>query len=282
MKSVKTELWKSTHNPMFYAALVIGLGIALINVLENKLTGDELRPLILSGDHVGSRSPWGFSLFLLWMPLNPTSYGTLLYSLVWPILAAMPYGWSYLRERAGGLYLQTTVRAGRTTNYLAKYAAVFVSGGLAAAFPVLCNLLASAMICPYVLPSIMNSVQIADGYFLSELYFTAPWAYALLWCGVVFLLGGAAAGLCLLAGAGLRLQVTTMLTPFAILMGLDGLYAFLYEREGYRDLMLSPLKMVLSVPSAPNPEWVVLAAIFLMFAAGFAGGYWQAVKHELV
>lgn len=279
--SIKTELWKATHNPMFYAALAIGCLIALVNVLENKMTADQLRPLILSEDHVGSRSPWGFSLFLLWLPVNTVSYGTMLYCVVWPILAAMPYGWSYLRERKSGLYLQTSVRTGRMGNFVAKYAAAFVSGGIAVAVPILLNLLASAMICPYVLPNIMRYVQIGDGYFLSELYFTAPWAYALIWCGVVFLMGGAAAGLCFLVGAGLRLRIMTMLVPFAILMILDGINFVVYER-GFHALELSPLRLVLAVPNAPNPEWVVLAAIVLMALTGFAGGYWQVVRHELV
>lgn len=278
---IKTELWKALHNPMFYAALVIGCLIGFVNVGENIAAAEGIKEIILSEDYTGSRSPWGFSLFFLWMPVNGISYGRTLFYLVWPILAAMPFGWSYLQERRGGLYSQMISRAGRRACYAAKYIAAFVSGGLAVATPVLFNLLANAMICPYVLPSILNLVQIGDGYFLSELYFTAPWVYALIWCVVEFLMGGAAAGLCFVVGAKPRLQVLAILTPFALLMVLDGIYSAIRSRT-YWNLELSPLQLAAAVPAHRNPEWVVCAAFVLLATAGFGIGYWQVVKHELV
>ncbi len=278
--NLRTELWKALHNPMFYAALAIGCLIAMVNVAENLAVARELGEAILTEDHVVSRSPWGFSLFLLWMPVNGASYGKTLFYTVWPILAAMPFGWSYLQERQGGLYDQLITRAGKRTCYFAKYTAAFVSGGLAVAIPVLFNLLVNAMFCPYELPSILNMLQIGDGYFLSELYFTAPWAYALIWCGVDFLLGGAAAGLCFVVGTWLRLQVMTILAPFALLLALDAAVSALKSRFQW-NLELSPLQLAAAVPSTPNPEWAVTAAFLLLAAVGFGVGYWQVIHHEL-
>ena len=108
-----------------------------------------------------------------------------------------------------------------------------------------------------------------------------PWAYALIWCGVEFLLGGAAAGLCFVMGAKLRLQVMTILTPFALLMVLDGIYSVIQSRT-YWNLELSPLQLAAAVPAHANPEWVVGSAFALLAAVGFGVGYWQVVKHELV
>lgn len=278
--SFKTELWKALHNPMFYAALAIGCLIVMINVVENIPVVEEISANILEEDHVGSRSPWGFSLFYLWMPVNGMSYGKTLFFLAWPILAAMPFGWSYLQERRSGLYHQLLTRAGRGSCYLAKYTAVFVSGGLAVAVPVLFNLLVNALFCPYELPNILNLLQIGDGYALSELYFTAPWVYALLWCGIDFLLGGAAAGLCFVVGTWLRLQVMTILTPFALLLVLDAVVEAVRSRYGW-NLELSPLQLAAAVPDRPNPEWAVALAFLVMAAVGFGVGDWQVVRHEL-
>jgi len=278
---VKVELWKAFHNPMFYSALIIGCLIAAINIMENYVTVETLSEIILAENYTGYRSPWGFSLFLLWMPVNEISYGKSLFYLVWPILAAMPFGWSYRQERKSGLYIQTVSQIGRRRCFVAKYAAIFVSGGLAVSIPVLFNLLANAMFCPYVVPDILNLVQISDGYFLSELYFTVPWAYALIWCGVEFLLGGAAAGLCCIVGTKLRFQVMTILTPFSILMVLDGIYTAI-RNQTYWNLELSPLQLAAAVPRYANPEWVVLSAFVILSIAGFGIGYWQVVKHELV
>jgi len=278
---VKAELWKALHNPMFYSALIIGCLITSINFVENCVTAKTLSEIILAEDHTGSRSPWGFSLFLLWMPVNEISYGKSLFYLVWPIIAAMPFGWSYHQERKSGLYIQAVSRIGRRGCFVAKYVAVFVSGGLTVSIPVLFNLLTNAMICPYVVPDISNLVQISDGYFLSELYFSVPWVYALIWCGVEFLLGGAAAGLCFVVGAKLRFQLMTILTPFSILIVLDGICTAIRSRS-YWNLELSPLQLAAAVPRNANPEWVVLTAFITLSIAGFGIGYWQVVKHELV
>lgn len=279
--NLSTELWKALHNPMFYAALAIGCGIGMINVLENIPIAREISATIRAEDYVGSRSPWGFSLFLLWMPVSGMSYGKMLFGLVWPILAAMPFGWSYLQERRGGLYNQLSFRAGRRVCYLSKYIAVFVSGGLVVAVPVLANLMVNAMFCPYELPNVLNMLQIGDGYALSELYFTTPWVYALLWCGIDFLLGGAAAGLCFVVGAWFRLQVMVILTPFALLLVLDAVFETVRSQYGW-NLELSPLQLAAAVPERANPEWAVALAFLGMAAVGFGVGYWQVMRHELV
>lgn len=277
---LKTELWKALHNPMFYAALILGCLISLVNVAENLITADQIKSIIFAEDHTGSQSPWGFSLFLLWMPVNGASYGRSLFYLVWPVLAAMPFGWSYLQERRGGLYNQLVSRMGRKSFYVAKYIAVFISGGLVVAVPVLFNLLVNATFCPYVLPNILNMLQIGDGYFLSELYFTVPWAYALIWCVVDFLLGGAAAGLCFVVGTRLRLQVMTILTPFALLLVADAVGTALRSQFGW-NVELSPLQLAMAVPSRFNPEWVVGSVFLILAFLGFGIGYWQVVHHEL-
>lgn len=277
---LKTELWKALHNPMFYAALILGCLISFVNVAENLIVADQIKSIIFAEDHTGSQSPWGFSLFLLWMPVNGASYGRYLFYLVWPVLAAMPFGWSYLQERRGGLYNQLVSRMGRNPLYVAKYIAVFISGGLVVAVPVLFNLLVNAMFCPYVLPNILNMLHISDGYFLSELYFTVPWAYALIWCGVDFLFGGAAAGLCFVVGTRLRLQVMTILTPFVLLMVVDAGYTALRSQFGW-NVELSPLQLAIAVPSYFNPEWVVVSVFLILAFLGFGIGYWQVVHHEL-
>lgn len=278
---IKAELWKALHNPMFYAALIIGCLLSLLNLAENYYYTLEIRRTILAEDFVGNRSPWGFSLFLLWMPVNGISYAKTLFYMVWPILAAMPFGWSYLQERRSGLYNQVVTRVSRRSYFVSKYIAVFVSGGLAVGGPVLFNLLTNAMICPYELPHIVNMVQIADGYFASQLYFTAPWLYALLWCGVSFLLGGAAAGLCFVVGTWLRLQVMTILTPFALLWLAEAATSSIPRQVNKYNLELSPLRLAMAIPIGANPEWLVMGLFLVLALVGFGVGYWQVTQHEL-
>jgi len=83
----------------------------------------------------------------------------------------MPFGWSYHQERQNGVYNQIISRSSKQTYFISKYIAVFVSGGLAVSLPLLFDLFATAMVCPYVVPTPIIPINIiSDGYFLSELY----------------------------------------------------------------------------------------------------------------
>ena len=42
------------------------------------------------------------------------------------------------------------------------------------------------------------------------------------------------------------------------------------------------MRLAMAVPSTPNPEWLVFIALMAMTILGFAVGYWQVVRHELV
>lgn len=285
MKAVKIELWKAFHNKMFFFALLVGMILSMINVSENFPIVQENTAWIINVIEKGkpySKSFMACSLFLNWIAVKLNSFGHSAFYFVWPILAAMPYGWSYSRERRSGIYNQFVSRSNPKIYYFSKFAAVFTSGGAAVAIPVLMNLMINALICPYDVPNIMNLQNvIADGRFLSSLYYTYPWIHGLIWCIMDFLWGGAAACLCFIVGTKLRLSVLVTLIPFAILALIDGLCTTLYSTfQGCFEL--SPLKLAAAATTNPNPEWIVFTALSVVLVTGFTIGYWQVVKHELV
>lgn len=284
IRCIKAELWKAIHNPLLWAALGIGTLIAMLNVMESvstvqSITATSVEHIEQTGEYLGFE---GCSLFIKWIAVNGASLGYRAFYFVWPILAAMPFGWSYSAERKSGVYNQIVSRTGARHYYMAKYMAVFVSGGLAVAVPVLLNLLVNALVCPAVIPRVQSSlVTIFDGNFLSKLFYTHPWIHGLIWCVVDFLWGGAAAGLCFLIGARLRHQVMVMLTPFALLVVLDGVYTMLRNMTGLT-AELSPLNLAAAAGANPNPEWAVFTVMGVLVVCSFIAGWRQVVKHELV
>lgn len=277
-RSVKIELYKVFHNRWLWAAIIIGVAITSVNLIENIQRMEAYGYKV--GDIGGNYR--GLSLFVHWIAIAGTSMGFRIFYFVWPILAAMPFGWSYRQERRNGVYDQMVFRNGRRNYYIAKFFTVFVSGGLAVALPVLFNLLANAMICPALLPHVNDSISMVfDGNFLSNVYYTSPWLYSLVWCCVEFFWGGSVACLCFLVGAKPHLQVIVVLLPFVSLVALDVLCAFMLN---YRqcNLTLSPLNLAAASSANQNPEWLIIAEICMMTMISFVGGYWQVVKHELV
>ena len=159
-----------------------------------------------------------------------------------------------------------------------------MSGGAAVATPALVDILLNAMICPHEVIDVSNSISsIFNGWFMAELYYTYPWVHALIWCIVLFFLGGSTAGLCLIIGAKLRLQVLVLLVPFIVVTVWDMLFwnVFLPLFETSRQSVLfSPLTMVIAANSLPNPSWAVITVIGVLSVTGLSIGYWQVIKRE--
>ena len=60
-KSIKTELWKALHNPMFYLSTAIGIAIAVSNVIRSASRIQYFNEAMasLSPHSTSSRSPIG-------------------------------------------------------------------------------------------------------------------------------------------------------------------------------------------------------------------------------
>ena len=285
LNAIRSELKKALMNKMLYISIAIGLLFCAWDVLENIEKIKEFNEnLAWAVSYKGARqntSHFGYSLFYLWMGLFPNTRGANLFYTIWPALAPMAYGWSYINERRSGVYNQIASRTSARTYYVSKYIAVFVSGGIAVGLPVLLNLLANALVCPFS-PIPVAYGPVNNGLFMSEMYYTHPWIYGLAWCGMTFLCGGVAACLCFVVGTKLRHGVMVMLAPYALYVGLDAIINNL-KATALKDvdLILSPLRLTNSTPGMSNPEWLVFSILGLLTLFSFGVGYWQVVKHEL-
>lgn len=282
--SIKTELWKSIHNNMFTLSLAIGLVICLMDVIQNHEAVLRLTKEInlFSQTYKISLDCEGFSLFIRWIAVNGYTFGNQLFYFIWPILAAMPFGWSYYYDKKEGVYNQIIIRSNVNHYFLSKYIATFVSGGLTVSIPVLINLLLNALICPYYIPQVTSSINsIFNGWFLSSLYYTTPWAYALIWCVMEFLWGGCIACLCFVLGTKARNRVIVILTPFAFLVTIEAIFSAL-SAIWRCSVELSPLQLARAATTSPNPAWVQIAILGTLTISTFSIGYWQVRRNESV
>ncbi len=284
MNNIKTELWKATHSRMFILAIAAGCLISLLDVLQTALVTRrilESTQTLLSMNLPISSNPAGSSLFLKWISVNGVNWGSRTFSLIWPILAAMPYGFSLCQDRRSGYDNQTITRCGEKPFFRGKYIACFVTGGLAVSLPVILNLLLDALICPAWTPEVqMLGSSIGNGYFLAKLFYTKPWIFCAVWCVLDFLWGGAVACLCLTLGGVLRHSFMVVLFPFVVLFAAESVISALGSFFQY-SVELSPLVLVLAAPGRPNPWWVILGEILVLLAVSAGAGYWQVKKHEL-
>lgn len=283
-KAIKVEMWKSIHNVYFFIALAVGFALVLCNVYETYTAVQEITMNCIDAQSVGVpiTNFTGCSLFVWWIANNGFNFGSTYFYLIWPILAAMPFGWSFAQESRNGCIYQYITRSNRKKYLAAKYVAIFVSGGLVISLPVLADLLINATICPDDSLLFMNALTtIENSSFLSTLFYTHPWVHSLIWCVIEFFWGGSVAVLSFVGGAKLRFSVTAILIPFVILYVLGVLGVSIIRLTG-TSLMLNPLYLAMSAPSGTNPGWLIFSVMGLCGAVSLIFGYWQVVKSDLL
>lgn len=284
INKIRVEVWKATHNAYFHLAFAAGFILVLSNVYETYTTVTELTKNCIEAQKIGVpiTNFTGCSLFVWWIANNGINFGSTYFYLIWPILAAMPFSWSYAQEARDGCVYQYVTRGSRRSYFIAKYTAVFISGGMAISIPVLADLLLNAMICPDDSLLFMNALTtIENSSFLSALFYTHPWIYSIIWCVLEFLWGGAAAALCFLAGTKLRFSVMAMLIPFSIFY-IWGVLGVSIVRITGTSLMLNPLYLAMSAPSGTNPGWLIFSIIGICILISLISGYWQVVKNDFL
>lgn len=289
-RAIRAELWKAFHDPMLWIALAGGAFIALASLFDCAAAMKEwAASALLPEDPVPGEafSTEGYSLFMLSLPYHRVNFSGSLFTLVWPILAAIPYGTSYMQERRTGVYNQIVSRIGKGKYYFAKYIAVFVTGGLVVAGTELAAFLADATVLPDWGTNIAYVEVIHNGSFMAAAYYTHPWAHVLCWCGVLFFIGGATACLTFFVWTGLRLRALAAIIPFSFYFIIFALWSRLVASglisgSFYRCLRkVASLLAIVEVGHTAYPGWWALIIAGIITAVTFAVGYFQVVKHEL-
>lgn len=270
---LSSEFRRLFRSRQLYAALLAGFAAAFCDVVQNARDAAQFSRI---SPEAGFE---GYSLFARWMGINGFTFGHVLFYLLWPLLAALPFGWAYASDLRSGYWRQIVTRAGRGRAVLARYLAVFTGGGLAVMLPLLADLLVNALICPACALRVTSSLTaVVSGHFLSGLFYTRPWLWSLIWCGVSFLWGGAAAVICLGTGRALRRGFAAVLSPLALMLALDLLLTGAAEAAG---LELSPYRLASPAALSADPLWLVLAEIAAISALSLAGFWIQERKNEL-
>jgi hypothetical protein len=226
INTVRVELYKALHNRFLYVILIIGCAITVLNVVyfvplyydeAQAFAGFEAQSDVKYNTANDVATPFG-----RWIGMEGFSIGSSLLYFVFPLLVAIPYGWSYCLERNSGYEKSIVIRSGKTNYYLSKYLALFVVGGLAIMVPLVFNFLVLSLFLPLIFPNVSNCVYYGIFPFslFSELFYSQPYLYVLSMCTLNFIFGGLVACLCYAVSLFVKNRVVVTLTPFALLVAL--------------------------------------------------------------
>lgn len=215
---MKVEISRALRSRGMALALGIGCLIAIGHVVQYQIPSSLANFKIDFG-----RFPTVYpsNVSDMWLEGNAMSVESFVYFLVVPILAALPFGASYFGDRKSGFLKGMYMRLPRKKYLSAKYAAVFLSGGMAVVLPLVLNLLCALVLLPNLEPPVilrLNGINPLNTFY--QVYFSHPLLYILIFLCIDFLLGGIFACVCLAASFISDYQIIVLLCPFFLQLGI--------------------------------------------------------------
>lgn len=219
MKNLLRFEWKRmTHSISFYISLLIALIIVILDA--------------------GSKYEYfkqGFdvytSVFEKWIgTFRGFDEAIYLFALL-PLLTSFAYSWTIGFDRSSGYITQIITRTSRKKYFLAKYIVSFISGGIIFAFSILMHFFIISTFYPCDYSIIAKGTSPVFSYsFCSELFYTHPIIFLMLWTAVAFLWGGAM--VCIALGVGMltKKYSVAVITPFLVFTVQQIIGTYIYLR----------------------------------------------------
>lgn len=208
---LKQELKRAFTGKWFMLALTIGLLISISHFVVQTTTTiaipeDIIKPML---------SP--SVLLASWMGGNNYNLqGYLLYLLL-PLLATMPYAYSYHQDKKLGYLKNILTRTKPINYYISKWIGVFLSAGTIIIIPLILNLLLFMTVYPTMKPQpAAGYYAIIDSSLMADLFYHQPLQYILFYLLLAFVFAG------LIGTIGLVIEFFTeylfivLLSPFLI------------------------------------------------------------------
>lgn len=253
----RMELKRAFFSKKFYLAIFLGCLITGIQAYSNYAgyrwqqvllaQNDKLVSCDLSSAFVGAMFAGGDSLHWTYP----------LYYFLIPILVVMPHAVSYLQDKKSGYVKNILAGCLQRDYYRAKYLAVFCSGGVAALFPLVFNLMLNALYLPLVTVHPVTNAGGGPNAMWAWAYYHHTWLYLLGYAFLIFFFGGLAASLALVTSRYSDYLFTAWITPFLFCM-------VLYNLAGSVDLSLVPFYYLQGSQGVTASIWIILAEYSLM------------------
>lgn len=272
-KIFKIEMERALCGYGLKISLAIGFIICIVHYIRNVIPF-VIDPLIF---YKVNTTTVPASVFNSWIA-GGINYEYELYIRLIPLLATIPYGITFYSDTRSGIVKNYYTRLKKRYYLIAKYIAVFVSGGVAVTIPLLVNLLATAA----VLPSIVwpnGSFPINANGMWSSLFYSSPYLYVFLYLCLQFVCAGCIATVALIISSWVGNMFVVMLFPYILceflnsVLRLDSVI-FIRAIAPYRLFSISQI----------TPNYAVSYIIFIVaaFILGFLFYYLKGVKDETI
>ena len=263
---LRIELKKALTGWFFWG--IIGIGIVITLFSSKEIFSYFLDFTAMQSGEFAQAENNSISLFGTWIGGEYHTLGVAMYFFILPVLAIMAYGWSFFLEKKSGYIKNVITRVDKKVYYMSKYITTFAAGGLAVILPLLFNLLLTCLYSNFAIPDITYGyVSMFHGSLWSELFYTRPFFFCILYLIIDFVYGGLIACCCMALAFFLRNRLLVLLLPFLALLALDYLRWDIVYLLG-QEVEISPMKFLHPTPyPSPVSGWILLGSMFLLLLA---------------
>lgn len=259
------ELRRAFCSKGFYAALLIGCIMTAAQAIEKYGIFREIMGLREQYQAAIYMSDSAFNMFF---GMDGVHWAHSLFYMLVPLLATIPYGCSYARDKKSGYVKNIFVRGGRKTYFRAKYLAVFLSGGAAVMIPLLFNLFLVTLYAPLQNVDILASylgIGVSSFY---GLYLKHTLLYMLLYILITGMTGGIYATIALTISQVTDYVFTVWAGPLLLSVILYNVCTYLGHLEWVPMFFMSPSQAIPTQIAVVLGELVV---IVIVTSVGFCG-----------
>lgn len=266
----KFELKRAFINRSFVIALLIGCLISILQIIDFPLNyAFDMQLMINSYPQSVFNSYIGLSIFSVW---------TFVFYMIFPLLASLPYADSYLSDIKNGYVKQIFTRVSKVKLLFAKLVSVFVSGGTVVVIPLLLNLFLTQLCVPSVIPDASTGMfPIFGNAFLSELYYSNPFGYILIFDLIIFITAGVLSCTALAFSYIVKYKYIVLIIPFLLFM----VISFGAEMIGNNSLNISEW-IIPTQLSQPLNLPIVIAELTVIFAATCIIYFYKGLKNDTI
>ena len=203
---LKIELERAFRGSGFWLSLMIGMLISIIQYIQKVIpaVSDILLPM---KDKLGIP----VCVHQTWIAMGDGWYYTLFVRLI-PLLAVIPYAVTYYTDNKKGIVYNYYSRTNKINYLLAKWMAVFITGGMVAIIPLMVNLMATSAVLPSFI-ALDDTISCNANGMWSYILYSHPYIYYMLSYILQFICAGLIATVSLLISQYVNNAFIVLLFP---------------------------------------------------------------------
>lgn len=220
------------------------------------------------------------ALYSHWIGGEYITVLSILFYWMLPILAVLPFGMSFYWDRKNGYIKNIVTRIEKKKYLLSKFIAVFLSAGTALVLPLLLNFMLTAGWLPALQPECSTGdYPIFANSMWSELFYTKPLLYVILFLVIDFILAGSLAIIALAAVYWLDNVFVVLLSPFLVYWIADTTIITYFG-----EILIQYNPRFLAMPSQPIvlEEKSVIIVVAILLIIPFSIYYRKGKKEDIL